>query len=48
MSAEARSAVIWALERGVVPGFGDGYLHPEQTVLCGEAIEMIKTIQQTL
>ena len=48
VSAEARSAVIWALERGVVPGFGDGYLHPEQTVLCGEAIEMIKTIQQTL
>ena len=48
VSAEARSAMIWALERGVVPGFGDGYLHPEQTVLCGEAIEMIKTIQQTL
>ena len=48
VSAEARDAVIWALERSVVPGFGDGYLHSGQAVLCGEAIEMIKTIQQTL
>ena len=43
-----RDAVIWALERNVVTGFADGYLHPAQVVLCGEAIEMIKTIQQTL
>ena len=48
VNAEARNAVIWALERGVMPGFADGYLHPGQTVLCGEAIEMIKTIQQSL
>ena len=48
VSAGTRDAVIWALERDVVTGFADGYLHPAQTVLCGEAIEMIKTIQQKL
>ena len=48
VSAGNHDAVIWALERGVMTGFADGYLHPAQNVLCGEAIEMIKVIQQTM
>ena len=48
VSAEARESVIWAVERGIVPGFADGCLHPAQAVSCGETIEMIKTIQQKL
>ena len=48
VSAEARESVIWAVERGIVPGFADGCLHPAQSVSCGETIEMIKTIQQKL
>ena len=48
VSAENSSGVVWALERGVMNGFGDGYLHPGQSATCGEAIEMIRTLQQKL
>ncbi|MBR6114859.1 MAG: S-layer homology domain-containing protein [Oscillospiraceae bacterium] len=43
---ETASAFIWTLERGLVTGFADGTLRPTQPVLCGEAIVMIRTLQQ--
>ena len=48
VSAENNAGVVWALERGVMNGFGDGYLRPGQAATCGEAIEMIRTLQQKL
>ncbi len=41
-------AVVWALERGVMTGYADGALRPASLTLCGEAIEMIRTLQQRL
>jgi hypothetical protein len=46
--AENAMGVIWALERGLMNGYGDGYLRPTQTATCGEAIVMIRTMQQKL
>ena len=48
VSAENAAAVIWALERGLLSGYGDGFLRPAQAATCGEAIVMIRTMQQTL
>jgi hypothetical protein len=48
VSADNAAGVIWALERGLMNGFGDGYLRPAQAATCGEAIEMIRTMQQKL
>ena len=48
VQADNVSAMVWALERGVMTGCADGALRPASMTLCGEAIEMIRTLQQRL
>ena len=48
VSAENTPAVTWALERGLMSGYGDGTIRPAQPATCGEAIVMIRTMQQKL
>ena len=48
VSADNVNALVWALERGVMTGCADGELRPGSLTLCGEAIEMIRTLQQRL
>lgn len=48
VSAEYTPAMIWALERGLISSYGDGYLRPAQNATCGETIAMIRTFQQKL
>jgi len=48
VSAEAAGAVTWALERGVMTGYADATLRPGSLTLCGEAIDMIRNLQQKL
>ena len=48
VQADNVSALVWALERGVMTGCADGALRPASMTLCGEAIEMIRTLQQRL
>ena len=48
VSDDARTAVVWALEHGLMSGRDDGGLHLQDTVLCGDAISMIATLQQNL
>lgn len=45
---QAAEAVLWAVERGLMTALPDGGLHPRDTMLCGEAIRMIATLQQRL
>ena len=48
VSGENVTAVTWALEKGLLTGFADGTLRPGQTITCGEAVSMIRTMQQKL
>ena len=48
VSPDNAAAVVWALERGVMTGYTDGALRPGSLTLCGEAIEMIRVLQQRL
>ena len=44
----ARNAVAWALDRGLLHPLADGRLAPHDSLLCGDAIVMIRTLQQML
>ena len=48
VSADNAAGVIWALEHGLMSAFADGTVRPGQTVTCGEAVVMIRTMQQKL
>ena len=48
VSAANAAGVIWALERDLLGSYDDGTLRPGKTVTCGEAVTMIRTMQQRL